>query len=138
MEYEDGPAKPKKEKKRRYCDIWDVNHTHSDACYERPAPSPEPWFPEDSPVRPGVSVPGVNADADCKVARVERRESSDPRAVGGYEQLSDSVVHPSHYTFGKYEVIDVIKDWGLNFNCGTLSSISHAPGRKTLLNTSKI
>jgi hypothetical protein len=24
---------------------------------------------------------------------------------------SDPVNHPSHYTFGKYEVIDVLEDW---------------------------
>lgn len=26
----------------------------------------------------------------------------------------DNVNHPSHYTFGKYEVIDVIEGWGLD------------------------
>jgi hypothetical protein len=26
--------------------------------------------------------------------------------------------HPPHYTFGKYEVIDVIEDWGLEYNDG--------------------
>jgi hypothetical protein len=25
--------------------------------------------------------------------------------------LEDPVNHPSHYTFGKYEVIDVLEDW---------------------------
>lgn len=30
----------------------------------------------------------------------------------------DNVNHPSHYNFGKYEVIDVIEDWGLGFNLG--------------------
>ncbi len=27
----------------------------------------------------------------------------------------DNVNHPKHYTFGKYEVIDVIDDWQLGF-----------------------
>ena len=31
------------------------------------------------------------------------------------EQANDPVNHPSHYTFGKYEVIDVIDDWGLDY-----------------------
>lgn len=30
----------------------------------------------------------------------------------------DMVNHPSHYTHGKYEVIDVIEDWKLNFCLG--------------------
>ena len=30
----------------------------------------------------------------------------------------DAVNHPSHYTQGKYEVIDVIEDWNLGFNLG--------------------
>jgi len=30
----------------------------------------------------------------------------------------DSINHPSHYTSGTYEVIDVIEDWGLNYNLG--------------------
>ena len=31
---------------------------------------------------------------------------------------TDSVNHPSHYNMGKFEVIDVIDDWGLGFNLG--------------------
>ena len=27
---------------------------------------------------------------------------------------SDNVNHPSHYTMGQYEVLDVIEDWGLD------------------------
>jgi hypothetical protein len=30
----------------------------------------------------------------------------------------EAVNHPSHYNTGKYEVIDVIEDWGLGFNDG--------------------
>jgi hypothetical protein len=30
-------------------------------------------------------------------------------------ELSDAVSSPKHYTTGKYEVIDVIEDWDLNF-----------------------
>ncbi len=28
------------------------------------------------------------------------------------------VEHPPHYNQGKYETIDVIEDWGLDFHCG--------------------
>jgi len=31
------------------------------------------------------------------------------------QKSSDSVNSPKHYTTGKYEVIDVIEDWDLNF-----------------------
>ncbi len=34
--------------------------------------------------------------------------------------MADEVNHPSHYTRGKFEVIDVLEDWGLDFrlaNC---------------------
>ena len=27
------------------------------------------------------------------------------------QEKVDNVQHPSHYTFGKYEVIDVLEDW---------------------------
>lgn len=30
----------------------------------------------------------------------------------------EQVNHPSHYNQGKYEVIDVIEDWNLNFSLG--------------------
>ena len=32
--------------------------------------------------------------------------------------MNNNVEHPSHYNQGKYEVIDVITDWKLNFNLG--------------------
>lgn len=32
--------------------------------------------------------------------------------------IKDVVNHPSHYNKGKYEVIDVIEDWGLGFSLG--------------------
>jgi len=31
---------------------------------------------------------------------------------------SEKVNHPAHYNHGKFEVIDVIEDWGLGFNDG--------------------
>ena len=34
---------------------------------------------------------------------------------GGSEDYVESVNSPKHYTSGKYEVIDVIEDWDLNF-----------------------
>lgn len=34
-------------------------------------------------------------------------------------KFKNNVAHPSHYTRGKYEPKDVIRDWGLNFNLGS-------------------
>lgn len=31
-----------------------------------------------------------------------------------------SVNHPKHYNMGKYEVIDIIEDWNLDFNEGNV------------------
>lgn len=36
----------------------------------------------------------------------------------GVKAMSTEVESPSHYNVGKYEVIDVIEDWGLGFNLG--------------------
>ena len=47
-----------------------------------------------------------------------------PKDDGDLETLVDFkmplnvVNHPPHYNQGKYETIDVIEDWGLDFNCG--------------------
>lgn len=44
--------------------------------------------------------------------------------------VNDPVNHPKHYTFGKYEVIDVIEDWKLDFHrANALKYIARA-GRK--------
>lgn len=36
------------------------------------------------------------------------------------QQKKEAVNHPDHYNTGKYEVIDVIEDWKLNFNLGNV------------------
>lgn len=28
-----------------------------------------------------------------------------------WDEMTDNVNHPAHYTFGKFEVIDVLQDW---------------------------
>ena len=45
----------------------------------------------------------------------------------GEEMEREMIDHPSHYNQGKYEAIDVIEDWQLNFNLGnTIKYISRA------------
>jgi len=36
------------------------------------------------------------------------------------QKPKEAVDHPSHYNTGKYEVIDVIEDWGLGFHLGNV------------------
>ena len=42
----------------------------------------------------------------------------------------EQVNHPSHYTHGKYEVIDVIEDWNLGFNLGNAIKYIGRAGHK--------
>ena len=43
------------------------------------------------------------------------------------EENKEMINHPSHYNKGKFEAIDVIEDWQLNFNLGnTVKYISRA------------
>ena len=46
------------------------------------------------------------------------------------ENKNDVVKHPSHYCYGKYEPKDVISDWGLNFNLGSVVKYIARAGRK--------
>lgn len=43
---------------------------------------------------------------------------------------NDLVNHPSHYTSGKFEVIDVIEDWNLNFRTGNSVKYIARAGKK--------
>ena len=42
------------------------------------------------------------------------------KCVDKQEYPVDIVNHPPHYTFGKYEVLDVVEDWSLGYH---LSSV---------------
>ena len=46
----------------------------------------------------------------------------------------DNVHHPAHYNKGKFEPIDVIEDWNLNFNLGnTVKYIARAEYKNSKL-----
>lgn len=51
------------------------------------------------------------------------------------------VNHPSHYNQGKYEAIDVIEDWGLNFSLGSavkyICRAGNKPGESTIKDLQK-
>jgi hypothetical protein len=42
----------------------------------------------------------------------------------------DPVSHPAHYTFGRFEVIDVLEDWKLGFHLGNAVKYIARAGRK--------
>lgn len=45
--------------------------------------------------------------------------------------MAETVKHPSHYSEGrKYEPVEVIRDWGLNFNLGNAVKYISRVGRK--------
>ena len=46
------------------------------------------------------------------------------------EQANDPVTHPSHYTFGKIEVIDVLDDWNLGYNRSCVIKYIARAGKK--------
>ena len=49
---------------------------------------------------------------------------------GSWELVIDAVNHPTHYTQGKHEVIDVIADWDLNFDRGSAVKYIVRAGKK--------
>lgn len=44
--------------------------------------------------------------------------------------MSNAVNHPKHYNTGKYEVIDVIYDWQLDFSLGNAVKYIARAGKK--------
>lgn len=55
--------------------------------------------------------------------------------VGGFGQKTKEMInHPSHYNKGKYEAIEVIEDWQLNFNLGnTVKYIARAGHKDNII-----
>ena len=52
-------------------------------------------------------------DDICKALEISRGD-----ILLNEKDKKEMVNHPSHYNMGKYEAIDVIEDWNLNFNLG--------------------
>ena len=51
----------------------------------------------------------------CKGSGIEKEIVMGGQEFSEKGKPVDMVNHPKHYTFGKYEVIDVIDDWQLGF-----------------------
>lgn len=52
------------------------------------------------------------------------------KVVDSEAPTDDPVNHPSHYTAGKYETIEVIEDWGLDFCLGNAVKYISRAGKK--------
>ena len=66
---------------------------------------------------------GEYYDPIAEKEMIEYPSHFDEAKISGKEMIN----HPSHYNMGKYEAIDVIEDWQLNFNLGnTVKYISRA------------
>jgi len=63
------------------------------------------------------------------VAKTRAYSGSDPRTVGT-PGSGEVVHHPSHYTFGKYEVIDVLFDWQLAYPLDNVVKYVARAGKK--------
>lgn len=46
-------------------------------------------------------------------------------------EKKEQVNHPKHYNTGKFEVIDVIEDWQVDFHIGNVIKYVSRAGRKT-------
>ena len=68
------------------------------------------------------TVQGI--DDICKVLEISKGD------IFMNEEKKEMVNHPSHYNMGKYEAIDVIEDWNLNFNLGNAVKYISRAGHK--------
>ena len=75
-----------------------------------------------------INIPQGEYKKEHPLNKPEKREYTPPKVSNANE--SSPVVHPSHYNQGKYEVIDVITDWGLNFNLGNTVKYVARAGHK--------
>lgn len=77
----------------------------------------EDEFPSPVPT-PVVDTKPITAATAAQMVATLRRASG------------DAINHPPHYTFGRYEPIDVIDDWGLGFSLGNAVKYIARAGRK--------
>ena len=60
--------------------------------------------------------------------------NNDNKETTDDKDKKEMINHPSHYNQGKYEAIDVIEDWKLNFNLGnTVKYISRAGHKDNII-----
>ena len=62
--------------------------------------------------------------------RISEALDIDYKELNVEEDKKEMVDHPKHYNMGKYEAIDVIEDWNLNFNLGNAVKYLARAGHK--------
>ena len=67
---------------------------------------------------------------ELREARGEEVRASESDAKDTINVFHDPVNHPLHYTLGRYEVIDVIDDWKLDFYRGQVVKYVARAGKK--------
>jgi hypothetical protein len=88
-------------------------------------------------MKKGCKKCGSNATALSSTADLDMRDRHGlkPRSLDsncGEHKAPELVNHPAHYNHGKFETIDVIEDWELDFNCGnTIKYISRHMHKNT-------
>lgn len=73
--------------------------------------------------------PEGSKKADDYLANTRTYSGNDPRTQGKAGS-GDVVHHPSHYTFGKYEVVDVLHDWQLAYPLDNVVKYVARAGKK--------
>lgn len=63
--------------------------------------------------------------ADCAVKEQAYNNMGTPM-----QEKKEQVDHPKHYNHGKFEVIDVIEDWQVDFHIGNVIKYVSRAGRK--------
>lgn len=74
----------------------------------------------------GVPMHGRISCRDCDLA-AEDLDAPGARVLPSKPSVVD---HPPHYTFGRFETIDVIEDWELGFCLGNAVKYISRAGRK--------
>ena len=73
----------------------------------------------------GTLIPSMQV-----LKRISEALNIDYKELNVEEDKKEMVDHPKHYNMGKYEAIDVIEDWNLNFNLGNAVKYISRAGHK--------
>ena len=66
-------------------------------------------------------------DAESKFLEMKHAMN---RGIMEQQEKKEQVNHPKHYNHGKFEVIDVIEDWEVDFHIGNVIKYVSRAGRK--------
>lgn len=84
-----------------------------------------------NPFRPDVPAAPLSRPPIAQLNETEDARTDAPSAsVRAKTSAADPVNHPKHYNMGRFEVIDVIEDWQLNFHLGNAVKYIARAGHK--------